>query len=462
MTNTVPTKLKLAKVTPLYKKNKSTDVSNYRPVSVLSAISKILEKSVYVQLEDFLTSNNILYEHQSGFRSKFSTDSCLIHLMDHIKTQSSRGLYTGMIMIDLQKAFDTVNHQILCEKLNAMGVESVDWFHSYLSNRQQIVQINNADSQSLNISCGVPQGSILGPLLFLCYINDMIISIDPDCKLMLYADDSTILFSHKDPSVISQKLGQVLESCSNWLVDNKLSLHLGKTECIIFGSKRKIKNVENFSVECSGQIIKSQESVKYLGINIDQSVSGEAIANNIIQKANSRMKFMYRNGSCLNQNCRKILCSALIQCHFDYSSSSWYSGLSQRLKNKLQITQNKMVRYILNLEPRTHIGQTELGSLNFLNVECRVKFLKLCHVHKIYYGSSAPYLCQFFTKTSEIHNYNTRRRLFNFHVPKIKSSADTTFYYSAIRDWNMLPNDIKNIPNLNQFKGAIRKHLSNG
>ena len=116
-----------------------------------------------------------------------------------------------------------------------MGVGSTKWFETYLSNRSQLVNVGKINSDIANVTCGVPQGSILGPLLFLCYVNDMAISIDPDCKLLLYADDSTILFSHKDLDQIANKLGRVLESCSEWLVDNKLSLHLGKTECILFG-----------------------------------------------------------------------------------------------------------------------------------------------------------------------------------------------------------------------------------
>ena len=173
-----------------------------------------------------------------------------------------------MVMLDLQKAFDTVNHDILCDKLKLMGLESVGWFRSYLSDRNQVVNINNVTSSPLNITCGVPQGSILGPLLFLCYGNDMIISIDPDCKLILYADDSVILFSHRDPNIISEKLGKVLESCNEWLVDNKLSLHLGKTECMIFGSKRKIKSAKDFKVDCMRQTIRGQDFVKYLGVNV--------------------------------------------------------------------------------------------------------------------------------------------------------------------------------------------------
>lgn len=142
------------------------EVENYRPVSILAVVSKILEKTVYNQLENYLVKHNLLYYLQSGFRSKYSTDTCLIHLIDHIKDQTAQGLYTGMIMLDLQKAFDTVDHTILCNKLQIMGIESIKWFESYLSNRKQKVGINGIESDFLDVKCGVPQGSILGPLLF--------------------------------------------------------------------------------------------------------------------------------------------------------------------------------------------------------------------------------------------------------------------------------------------------------
>ena len=210
--NGVPSEIKLARVKPLYKKNSNLEVGNYRPVSILSIVSKILESAVYVQLETYLVENNILHEYQSGFRKAYSADTCLIHLLDHIKVNNAAGLYTGMILLDLQKAFDTVYHEILCRKLKTMGVGSTDWFMSCLQNRRQIVTVGKTQSDPASVTCGVPQGTILGPLLFLCYVNDMI-SIDSDCKLLLY--DSTILISHKDPDVIASKLGKVLESCSS-------------------------------------------------------------------------------------------------------------------------------------------------------------------------------------------------------------------------------------------------------
>ena len=163
------------------------------------------------------------------------------------------------------------------------GVGSTDWFKSYLQNRRQIFTVGKTQSDPASVTCGVPQGSIMGPLLFLCYVNDMVISIDSNCKLLLYADDSTILFSHKDPDVIASKLGKVSESCSSWLVDNKLSLHLGKTESVLFGSKRKLtcKKVKEFHILCNGHTIKSTDHVKYLGLNTDSSLSGETIVNTI-------------------------------------------------------------------------------------------------------------------------------------------------------------------------------------
>ena len=455
----VPDQLKTARVKPLFKKNSRLDIGNYRPVSILCIISKILEKSVYNQLESYLVTNNLLYQFQSGFRSAFSTDTCLVHLFDHIKKNTSKGLFTGMIMIDLQKAFDTVDHQILCKKLEILGVKNVKWFQSYLTGRKQLVNINGRESDYLDIKCGVPQGSILGPLLFLCYVNDMSISINSDCKLLLYADDSTILFSHKNPNFIAEKLGKELESCSKWLVDNKLSLHLGKTECILFGPKRKLKKHKDFNIKCNGHVIYSQSHVKYLGIDIDQNLSGEITANSIIQKVNSRLKFMYRKANCLSMETRKTLTSALIQCHFDYSCSSWFAGVSQLLKNKLQIAQNKTVRFIKSMGPRSSVRKTELSSIGLLNVEHRVKQLRLNHVHKIYYNKCPSYMKEDFLKVNEHHTYNTRSSQHNFVVPKIKGVESTTFFYNAIKDWNSLPGHIKETKNLDQFKKLVKSYL---
>ena len=200
-----------------------------------------------------------------------------------------------------------------------MGVISIEWFKSYLSGRQQVVTIDGITSCPGLVTCGVPQGSILGPLLFLCYVNDMVTRVSADCKLILYADDddSAIMFAHKNHEVISQKLSNVMESCSNWLVDNKLSLHLGKTGCVLFGPRRKLRSITNFHVQCKDHIIKAQDSVKYLGFFIDNHMNCEKIVNSIIGKVNSRLKFLYRHAKYLNTSTRVTLSFALIQCYFD-------------------------------------------------------------------------------------------------------------------------------------------------
>ena len=221
-----PSSFKKARVKPLYKKGSRLEVGNYRPVSILPVLSKILERAVNDQLNDYLTRKGLLYGFQSGFRKGFSTETCLVNLNDHIKKETSKGNFTGMVLIDLQKAFDCVDHRILLDKLSAMGVTNVDWFRSYLNDRKQCTHVNGVDSDFLEVTCGVPQGSILGPTLFLCFINDMSDALK--CRLSLYADDSALVFSGSDPDYVANFLGSELSICKKWLVDNRLSLHLGR------------------------------------------------------------------------------------------------------------------------------------------------------------------------------------------------------------------------------------------
>ena len=170
------------------------------------------------------------------------------------------GTMTGVVLLDLRKAFDTVNHQILCQKLSTIGLDdsSVKWFEAYLNDRSQVVSVNGKMSDKRSVTCGVPQGSILGPLLFQIYINDM--EMATNCDILLYADDSALLVSGKNLDQIETILSQNLELTSDWLIDNKLSLHLDKTESIVFGPKRKVKNAK-LSISCEGEVIKQKQVV---------------------------------------------------------------------------------------------------------------------------------------------------------------------------------------------------------
>ena len=239
---TVPDDFKMARVLPIYKKGNRNYEGNYRPVSILPVASKVLEKIVYNQMHKYLEQNNLIYAFQSGFRSAHSTDTALTFLADKLRANMDEGLYTGMVLIDLQKAFDTVDYTILTTKLTAIGIDDSagSWFKSYLTGRKQVVKINGRLSTAGNITCGVPQGSILGPLLFNIYVNDMITSVN--CDLFLYADDSTLLVSGKNPAVIQNTLSIELNAIRGWLEENKLSIHLGKTESILIASKIRLAN----------------------------------------------------------------------------------------------------------------------------------------------------------------------------------------------------------------------------
>ena len=275
-----PNDCKIAKVIPLYKKGSKTDPKNYRPISLLPLLSKIVEKVIHDQTQQFLTENEMLYRFQSGFRPNYSTDFCLSFLNDKIVKGFDTGLLTGMILIDLQKAFDTINYEILLEKMKVMGFSNhvVNWFKSYLSNRNFHVAIGNSLSCAGELTCGVPQGSILGPLLFLLYVNDMQQAID--CDLFLYADDSCLVFQHKNVRDIEINLNKNFSTLCDWFVDNRLSIHFGedKTKSILFAPKNKINKISKLNITYNDIHIKQYSNVTYLGCILDESLSGESMA----------------------------------------------------------------------------------------------------------------------------------------------------------------------------------------
>ena len=454
----VPDLFKQARVTPVHKKNSKLDISNYRPISVLTRSSHILEKCVLVQIQKHLVNYNAIYEFQSGFRAGFSTETCLIHMTDYIRSHISNGRYVGALMLDVQKAFDSVNHKILCAKLQAIGVNPA-WFESYLSDRKQTTVISGAYSEPMTVNSGVPQGSLLGPLLYLVYSNDMKLAVKN--KLLLYADDSVILAAGHTPEEVARELQGDLHSCSQWFIDNKLSLHVGKTECILFGTKAKLARVNNFHVTFGTTTIHSKQQIKYLGVILDQHLSGEHMANHAISKISNKLKFLYRQKKFISQVIRRDLCVALLQCHFDYCCMAWYPALTEKTKHKFQTAQNRIVRYILNLPSRSHIGKTQLRAYLGLNVDSKVKQIRLNHVFKISHKMCPSYLSENFKTVGLLHSFATRSSSVNYHVPHINGSEDRTFFYTGIKEWNSLPNYLKNIMNYDCFKKKCKQYLIN-
>ena len=230
MTGVFPSAFKTAKVVPDFKKDSKLDYSNYRPISLLSNIEKIIEKLMYKRLYTFLNNNNIIYNLQFGFRKQYSTSHALITITENIrKALDDRNIGYG-VFVDFQKAYDTVDHQILLAKLNHYGIHGVsnDWFKSYLSNCNQHVSINGFDSGLTSINCGVPQGSVLGPLLFSLYINDLNQAIK-FCKVHLFADDTNLLYLSNSIKKLNKLVNTDLKHLVNWLNANNFTQHKKKS-----------------------------------------------------------------------------------------------------------------------------------------------------------------------------------------------------------------------------------------
>ena len=257
----------------MYKANSKENFANYRPISVLPCFSKILEKLMYKRAITFLNKNNILSNNQYGFRAGHSTQQVVIELVDKISQAIERNEYTVGLFLDLSKAFDTVNHHILLEKLEHYGFRGValEWFKNYLTNRKQMVNYKSVNSDTLVVSCGVPQGSVLGPLLFLIYVNDISQSSSL-LSFLLFADDTNLFFSHKDIKILGKTVNEELCKVANWLACNKLSLNVKKTHFMIFKAKNKKMNLD-LNIKIGNEIIERVNNTNFLGLIIDDDLS---------------------------------------------------------------------------------------------------------------------------------------------------------------------------------------------
>ena len=293
-----------------------------------------------------------------------------------------------------------------------------------------------------------------------------------NCKLFLFADDSALLISGKDKLQVEEALSSEVTKIRTWLTDNKLSLHLGKTESILFGTRHSLReiNVNHFKIKVDDTEITSKEEITYLGCILDKYLSGDSMATSVIKKVNQRTRFLGRMSSFVNKRALGTLAGAIIQPHYDYACSSWYSNITMPLKTKLQTSQNKLIRLLLDLRPMTHISPTHFAGLGWLNVEDRVKQLKMGLTFKIINAnlSSTPtvpaYLIKHLQKVSDTHNYNTRGSANNDLIIQIHSTnmGKFSFYNTATEVWNSLPISLKTSNSLASFKTALKIHLSGG
>ena len=339
-----PDILKVAKVNPLHKKESKIDHRNYRPISLLSVVSKIFEKLIYKRIYFYLDQKKLLYSKQFGFRGNYSTNHAIISLTEHIRTLLDKGEYVCGVFVDLEKAFDTVHHEILCEKIKAYGLRGNinNLLKSYLTDRKQYVSINGFDSVTRDVTCGVPQGSSLGPLLFLLYINDFFLCLS-QTSCGHFADDTFIVYNSKKAKTIETVINTELKEVIKWLRLNKLSLNAGKTELIFFHSNRHPLDYDKVYINFNGLRLLPVDYIKYLGMFIDKHLNWDYHISNLskqLSRANGVISKLRYNASI--DICLQVY-YAIFFSHLIYGCNLW--GLtSEENISKIEVLQRKCVR----------------------------------------------------------------------------------------------------------------------
>ena len=349
----VPEKMKIAKVVPIFKAKDRHDFNNYRPISLLPCFSKLLEKIVYKRLISFLNRFKIIYRNQYGFRRKHSTIHPIIQLLNQISQglDSPHSEITMGLFLDLSKAFDTVDHQILLAKLNHYGIRGPtnDWFKSYLSGRSQFVTYKQVNSDYKTTSCGVPQGSILGPLLFLIYTNDLALSTKMD--IYLFADDTTAITRGKNSQDLYDEVNRESACLCEWFNANKLALNVSKSRYSIFHPKQRNVDTDNCRLLINGMEVlraspdTSEKSVKFLGVQLDEHLSWKPHINKVNSKIACATFAISKVKHILPEITLKTLYHALILPHLEYGLLAWGGASSSALK-KTQKIQKRALRII--------------------------------------------------------------------------------------------------------------------
>ena len=444
-TGYVPKCWKIKRVSPVHKGDVKTDPSNFRPISILPIPMKIFEKIVHDQVSTFIKENTFLNDRQSGFRKLFSTTTAVLDVSENILEQLDKNNFVGAVLIDLKNAFDTVDHKILLKKLWCYGFQnqSFDWFESYLTDRQQLTLVNNIMSDLLHEDVyGVPQGSVLGPLLFLLYIDD-IKSVIQNAYCHLYADDTIILKSASDPDSLIASLERELSNVDHWLSINKMTINTKKTEVIFFGNKAHLKKLDNKTVRYLDTPLKRKDKVKYLGVLFDEKMQWKYQIKNITQKASLKLGKIKAIASFLTPHTKKLLVNALVMPYFHYCSPAWSNAAPFRL-SKI----NKKV-----VDASVFLGREDNYSIyNMLDKDISLLTFKALN-------NIAPnYLCSKIQMAKNCHSHNTRRAAKNhLQIPSSNTKFGMrTFAYRASKLWNDLPNELLDIKSLLKFKTSVK------
>ena len=460
-----PIYMKTAYVTPIIKKPNldKAILSNYRPISNLSTLSKTLERVVARQLNSYLHENHILNPYQSAYTKHKSTETAIIHILNHIHLSAASPHGSVVILLDLSAAFDTLDHNILINRLTSIGISdtALDWFISYLTDRFYQISINSLISKPRKVTHGVPQGSVLGPLLFNIYLLPLFKIIDkyPTIDYHSYADDIQLHCRLIDPNNDINLLNNCITDIHNWLTNNSLSLNCLKTESMHIKTSTTIFippqiTINNLSISYANKI-------KNLGILIDPTLQFNIQTKSLSQSINYILHNLRTIRPFINFNTAKLLATSLILPRLDYCNSCLYAS-SQSIINKLQRLQNSAIRFIFNITKysRQHISPLRT-KLHWLPIKSRIIYKIALTIHLATHHNTPDYLANLLTPNTTIYEQRHINK-FKLKTPvllHLTSSQHKSFSIHAPKIWNDLPHHIRSIDSTVTFKSKLKTYL---
>lgn len=459
----VPSEIKIARVTPVPKSGDLRLLQNYRPISVLPVFAKVFEKLVYNRIYNFLNQNNIFNSNQFGFRKGFSTEMAIATTVETITNALDRGDNVIGVLLDLKKAFDTVNFEVLFKKLNHIGIRgnALKLLKSYLTNRQQSVGIEDIKSSFKQIKCGVPQGSNLGPLLFLIYINDLPNTLNSSFPIM-YADDTNIFSAGSNINEIENNLNRDLASLELWLRANKLTLNLNKTYSIFFTLNNSNKTYKP-TVKINNVILECVTTTNFLGVRIDQDLSWSSHISHVANKISKSIGILKKIAKYVNNSTLRLLYFSFIHPYFNYCLLIW-GNAAQVHMNRLFLLQKRAIRIISRSHFLAHTSVLFL-SLNVLKIADLFYFRCSIFSYKLYNNQLPTSFLNVFKLNTISHSHVTRAlALSSLNIPFCRTvlkqkSLKTTL--AKLYNSFLIPNSLNTMNSIFLVKKFTLNYLLN-
>ena len=455
-----PNCLKRAIIKPIHKSEDPNNISNYRPIALLPILSKIFERAATDQIMEFLIKNLLLTRTQHAYLKNHSTITFLVEAINFIYKLLDQKLHTALVKIDLSKAFDTINHKKLINKLKTLGLNenALSWIESYLGNRTQKTKFQYFTSSENPVTTGVPQGSILGPLLFICFTNDLASNFDDSlCKLLSYADDSTFIVNATSSTELKSKIKTTLEKAQSWFIENEMKINTDKTQILVF-KNGKHQNKITIPITYQNKKIKlvSEPYVEILGILIDENLSWEKQINHVRKKSMNATRNVHRVNKMLPKKSRLNMYHCIISPNFDYGDVL-FGGCSIKNSKRLQRVQNFAVKSITG--NRKYDSATKsFQELKLLNLQQRRKVHESVFIHKAISKNSSRNLQEEYSNyqpKAQTRRYTSGKLIIPTHnTSKFKKSP----LYRTIATWNSIPNNIPK-DSINSHKTKYQNYL---